>query len=413
LDENNRVVVTGVGMITPLGNDARSSWQAMLAGRSGIGRITAFDPSPYETQIAGEVKGFDPGNFMERKEARRLDRFAQFAVVAAQEALADSGLNIQNGLTEEVGVVIGSGIGGLSTLLEQTRLLESRGPGRVSPFALPMSIPDIAAGQVAIATGAKGPNMAIVSACATGSSVIGEAAETIRRGDAVAMIAGGSDAVILPITIAGFCAMRAFSRRNDEPERACRPFDATRDGFVIGEGCGILVLELLAHARARGARIYGEVAGYYATADAIHMAAPAESGEGIGRAMRRALHKARMAPEEVDYINAHGTGTVLNDKNETAAIKQVCGEHAYRLAVSSTKSMIGHLMGAAGAVEGIACLLAMRDGLLPPTINYHTPDPECDLDYVPNVARPARVDVALSNSMGLGGHNACVVFCRV
>jgi beta-ketoacyl-acyl-carrier-protein synthase II len=398
--------------VTPLGLDVPTTWAALCAGRSGIGRITLFDPSPFAVQIAGEVKGFDPLQYIDAKEARRLDRNVQFAVAAAQEAVRDAGLEIGEA-PEEVGVIIGSAVGGIKTLLDAQKTLEEKGPARVSPFCLQNLIPDTASGQVAIVLGAKGPNMAVVSACATGGHAIGEAAETIRRGDARAVIAGGTEAALVPVVLAGFTVMRALAMDNECPERACRPFDRTRQGFVMAEGCAILVLEDYEYARARGARIYAEVIGYGSTNDAYHLAAPAENGEGAARAMAMALRKAGLRPEEVDYINAHGTGTPLNDKFETAAIKTVFGAHAYRLAVSSTKSMTGHMMGAAGAVEAMVCVLALRDQIIPPTINYRYPDPDCDLDYVPNQARPARLRVALSNSLGLGGHNACLIFRRL
>jgi len=409
---HRRVVVTGLGAVTPLGLDVPTTWAALCAGRSGIGRITLFDPSPFAVQIAGEVKGFDPLRYIDAKEARRLDRNVQFAVAAAQEAVRDAGLEIGEA-PEEVGVIIGSAVGGIKTLLDAQKTLEEKGPARVSPFCLQNLIPDTASGQVAIVLGAKGPNMAVVSACATGGHAIGEAAETIRRGDARAVIAGGTEAALVPVVLAGFTVMRALAMDNECPERACRPFDRTRQGFVMAEGCAILVLEDYEYARARGARIYAEVIGYGSTNDAYHLAAPAENGEGAARAMAMALRKAGLRPEEVDYINAHGTGTPLNDKFETAAIKTVFGAHAYRLAVSSTKSMTGHMMGAAGAVEAMVCVLALRDQIIPPTINYRYPDPDCDLDYVPNQARPARLRVALSNSLGLGGHNACLIFRRL
>lgn len=407
-----RVVVTGLGTLNPLGNDVASTWEGLMAGRSGIGRITAFDASGLDCQIAGEVKGFDPTQFIEHKEARRMDRYTQLAQVATGQALADAGLVINDANSDDVGVVLGSGIGGVGWMMDQAHVLNTRGPGRVSPFAIPVALADAASGQLAIAYGAKGINLCVVTACATGTTAVGEAAEYIWRGDALAMIAGSSEAAVIPFGIAGFSAMRAFSRRNDDPQHACRPFDATRDGFVIGEGCGILILENLEHALARGAHIYAEVLGYAGSADAIHMAAPALEGEGIGRAMRRAIKKAGIAAEDVGYINAHGTGTVLNDKNETAAIKSVFGEHAYKLAVSSTKSMMGHCMGAAGSIEAMITVLSLYHGRIPPTINYEHRDPECDLDYVPNVARTANIGVAMSNSMGLGGHNAALIFRR-
>ncbi|MFQ6015183.1 MAG: beta-ketoacyl-ACP synthase II [Anaerolineae bacterium] len=410
---DSRVVITGLGALTPVGNDVPTTWHSLLEGQSGIQRITLFDPSEFNTQIAGEVKGFEPKAHFGRKEARRLDRYTQFAIVATQEALEDAHFAVTENNSERVGVVIGSGVGGISTMLAEYQRLQEKGPRRVSPFSIPNMLIDTAAGQVAITFGAKGPNMAIVSACATGSNAVGEAAEMIRRGAADVIICGGSEAVLVPLAFAGFNIMRALSTRNDEPERACRPFDATRDGFVMSEGAGILLLESLVHARARGAKIYGEIIGYGSTVDAFHMAAPADRGEGAARAMAMALAQAGIPPQEVDYLNAHGTGTELNDKCETQAIKTVFGDHAYDLAVSSTKSMIGHLLGAAGAVEAIACLKALEDQILPPTINYQHPDPECDLDYVPNEARPTDVDVVMSNSMGLGGHNASLIFRRV
>jgi beta-ketoacyl-acyl-carrier-protein synthase II len=405
---NPRVVVTGMGTVSPVGNDVPSAWASLTAGRSGVGRISLFDPSPYAVQIAGEVKNFDPTSRIEPKEARRMDRCTQFALVAALQALDDAGLQVAREDPERVGVVIGSAAGGIGTLLEQQRVLQERGPRRLSPFFLPNMLCDSPSGQVAIATGAKGPNMAVVSACATGGHVVGEAMESIRRGDADVVIAGGTEAPVLPIVIAGFIVMGALAN-DDEPTRACRPFDARRGGFIVSEAAAVLILESLDHARARDARIYGEVLGYGSTNDAFHVAASPETGEGAARTMRMALRKAGIAPDEVDYINAHGTGTPLNDKAETAAIKAVFGDHAYRVPVSSTKSMTGHMMGASGALEAIACLLTIRDGCIAPTINYECPDPECDLDYVPNTARPARVRTALSNSMGLGGHNSCVI----
>ncbi len=413
MENSRRVVVTGVGMITPVGLDAPTSWAALVAGKSGAGRISRFDPSPFEVQIACEVKGFDPAAHLDYKEARRMDRFCQFAMVAVKEAMADSGLTINGTNAERVGVIIGSGIGGIATILDAVKVMETRGPSRIGPFAVPMLMADIAAGQVAITYGAKGPNHAIVAACATGTVVIGEAATLIRRGLADAMICGGSEAAIVPIALGGLGNMGALSKRNDAPEKASRPFDRDRDGFVMGEGAGIMVLERLDHALARGAHIYGEVAGYGATADAFHITAPAEGGEGAARAIKIALKQAGLAPEELDYINAHGTSTALNDVSETQAIKTVLGKHAYRVAISSTKSMVGHIMGAAGVVEGIATLLTLRDGVIHPTINLDNPDPQCDLDYVPHVARRAPVHVAMSNSFGFGGHNACVVFRRV
>jgi len=407
-----RVVITGMGAITPLGNDVETFWQNVVAGRSGVGPITLFDASALKTRIAAEVKGFDPEAWFGRKEARRLDRYAQFALAAAQQALQDARLDPAHVDRERVGVILGTGIGGIGALVQGVETLMTRGPDRVSPFMVPMMLADTAPGLIAIAYGFRGPNMAVVTACASGTNAIGEAMHLIRRGDADVVIAGGAEAGILPIAVAAFNVMGAISTRNDEPERASRPFDRTRDGFVMGEGAGILVLERLEHARARGARIYAEVVGYGASADAYHITAPLENGEGAALAMRRALADAGLSPREVDYINAHGTSTPLNDKSETQAIKAVFGEAAYDVPISSTKSMIGHLLGAAGAVEAIVCVRAITDGIIPPTINYEHPDPECDLDYVPNVARRRPVRVAMSNSFGFGGHNACVIFRR-
>ena len=405
-----RVVVTGLGAITPVVNDVESTWAGLISGRSGIGAITAFDASAFPTRIGGEVKGFDPAAAVGSKEARRMDRFVQMAVAAAKEALRDAQLEIGVSNAERVGVLMGSGIGGIATLMEQARVLDSRGPDRVSPFLVPMMIVDIVAGQVAIHTGAKGPNFSVVSACATSAHCIGEAFEVIRRGDADAVIAGGSEAPLVPIGLAGFTSMRALSARNDEPQRASRPFDAERDGFVMGEGAGVLVLESLSSALDRGARIYAELKGYGATGDAYHITAPSEGGEGAMRAMDIALRKAGLAPEDIDYINAHGTSTPLNDRLETMAIRNLFGPRAYDIAVSSTKSMTGHLLGAAGAVEALVCVKAIFHSAIPPTINYEIPDPECDLDYVPNVARETRVRAAMSNSLGFGGHNATLLF---
>ncbi len=404
-----RVVVTGLGAVTPLGLDAGSTWDAMVAGRSGISRITLFDPEPFAVQIAAEVKGYDPLLYIDRKDLRRMDRNVQFAVGAARQAVADAGLCINPTNADDIGVIVGSAIGGLRTTIEHQKILEEKGPSRVSPFCLQNMLPDTASGQVAIATGARGPNMAVVSACATGGHAIGEAAETIRRGDAVAMLAGGTESCVVPLVLAGFIQMRALASGGDCPSRACRPFDRTREGFVMAEGSGCLILEDLEHARERDAHIYAEVVGYGSSNDAFDLAAPAEKGEGVARAMKLALRKSGLEPECVDYVNAHGTGTPLNDKFETAAVKTVFGDHAYRLAMTSTKSMTGHMMGAAGIIEAMACILAIVNGVLPPTINYEHPDPECDLDYVPNVARKRRVRVAMSNSMGLGGHNSCVI----
>ena len=405
-----RVVLTGLGAITPVGNDVKTTWENLIAGRSGVARIATFDPSNLATQIAAQVKGFDPKDHFDVKEARRLERFVQFATVAAREAIADAHLEINAQNCEKIAVVIGSGVGGAMSVVEQNRILETRGARRVSPFMIPMILVDTAPANVAIEFGIKGPNLAVVSACSTGGNAIGEAAEMIRRGDVDAVICGGTEACLAPVVFAGFNAMGALSTRNDAPEQACRPFDATRDGFVMGEGAGIMVLENAARARARGARVYGELIGYGTSADAVHYAAPDAEGEGIGRSMRWALQRAKIEPRAVDYINAHGTGTKLNDAIETRAIKQVFGEHARQIPVSSTKSMIGHTLGAAGALEAIFCVKALQEQILPPTINYTTPDPECDLDYVPNVARRKEIRVAMSNSIGLGGHNSCLVF---
>ncbi len=420
-----RVAVTGIGMVTPLGNDTAASWEALKKGVSGAGPITHFDASAHDTRIAAEVKGFDPLLYLDRKEARRNDRFTHFALAATAQALKDARLpfGVTNrqaqdteletaALAEETGIIIGSGIGGLSTMHEQFKLLFDRGPDRISPFFSTMTPIDLAAGFISIAFGLGGPNFAVVSACSTGAHAIGEAYETIRRGDARIMVAGGAEAAIQPVAIASFANMHAMSRRNDDPEHASRPFDAERDGFVMGEGAGILILEDIEHAQARGARIYAELAGYGATADAHHITDPAPQGRGLVRAMRRALQKGGIAPEEVDYINAHGTSTPPNDRSETGGIKALFGKHAYKLAVSSTKSMTGHMMGAAGGVEAAISVLSIYHSVIPPTINYTHPDPECDLDYVPNEARQAEVRVALSNSMGFGGHNAVLAFRR-
>jgi 3-oxoacyl-[acyl-carrier-protein] synthase II len=402
-----RVGITGIGLITPLGNDTASTWEAVCAGRSGIGPITRFDSSRHGVHFAGEVRNFDPLDYMDRKEARRAERFMQYALAATSQAMDDSGLDVAS-MPDDVGVVIGSGRGGLQMIEDQFRVLFERGQDRISPFFITMMAEDMASGAVSMRYGARGPNFATVSACATGAHAVGESFEIIRRGDAKAMITGGTEASVTSMAMAAFDNMRALSRRNDDPQGASRPFDAERDGFVLGEGVGVLILEDLEMAVARGAPIYAEIVGYAATADAHHITEPAPQGAGLARALRRTLKKANLAPEDVDYINAHGTSTRFNDRDETAAIKSVFGEHAYKLAVSSTKSMSGHLFGAAGAMEAAVTALALRDGILPPTINYQHPDPECDLDYVPNTARKADIRVALSNSMGFGGHNAVV-----
>jgi len=405
----NRVVITGLGAVTPIGNDVSTFWKNMISGVSGIDYVTAFDTSEYTTRIAGEVKNFNPEDYMDRKEAKRVDRFIQFAIAATKQALAQADLDISKMDATRAGVYIGSGIGGLATLEENHKILLEKGPRRVSPFMVPMMIANMASGLVSIEIGAKGPNSSVVSACATGTHAIGDAAEIIRRGRADVMIAGGSEATIRPLAFAGFGNMKALSTRNDEPQKASRPFDLNRDGFVMGEGAGILVLESLEHAKKRGATILAEVAGYGMSGDAYHLTAPAPEGEGAARAMKEALLDADLDPTEVDYINAHGTSTDYNDKFETLAIKSVFGDYAYKVAISSTKSMTGHLLGAAGGVEAIACVLAIREGIIPPTINYETPDPDCDLDYVPNEARKANVRVAMSNSLGFGGHNATII----
>jgi len=407
-----RVVITGLGAVTPLGNDVPTMWEALVAGHSGIGHITHFDASDLEVQIAAEVKDFDPVALLGRREARRNDRFTLFALEAARQAVADAGLEFDDDLRQTTGVLIGTAIGGILTLLKNYDVLQKSGPRRVSPFMVPMMMPNAASGTVAITYGLQGPNFSLASACATGSHAIGEAAEVIRRGHAKVMICGGSEAVIARVALAGFKNMGAVSTRNDEPQRASRPFDAERDGFVMGEGASVLVLESLEHARRRGTRIYAELAGHGASADAFHITAPEEEGIGAAWAMELALQDAGLAPEAVDYINAHGTSTRLNDPMETRAIRRVFGPHADRLVVSSTKSMMGHLMGAAGAVEAIACIKSLETGWVHPTINYETPDPECDLDYVPNQARYAQPRAALSNSFGFGGHNGCLVFRR-
>ncbi len=406
-----RVVVTGMGMVTPLGLDVASNWDALVHGKSGIGRISRFDPAPYETQIAGEVHGFDPATVMDRKEVRRTDRFTHFAVGAAAQALADAKLDTIAD-PERVGTSIATGVGGLETLIKEVVLMEERGPSRLSPFLVPMLMANAASAQISMQFGLKGPSLTHVSACASSSHALGECGEIIGRGQADIMVSGGAEAAVLPLAIGAFSTMHAMSRRNDDPQRASRPFDKDRDGFVLSEGSAVVVLEEREHALARGVRIYGELVGYGATADAYHITSPSPEGEGNARAMRQALQSAGLVPTDVDYINAHGTSTQPNDREETAAIKQVFGEHAYKLMVSSTKSMSGHLLGAAGAFEAIACLLALRDGCIPPTINYTTPDPALDLDYVPNQARAASIKTALSNSMGFGGHNASLIFTK-
>jgi 3-oxoacyl-[acyl-carrier-protein] synthase II len=409
---SRRTVITGLGCITPLGNDEHTLWSNLLAGKSGIGRITLYDPEGYECQIAAEVKDFDAAELFGSRDARRMDRYSQFALAAAWQALENSGLEITNGNRDRIGAIIGSGIGGIGTLLEQMKVFLDRGPKRVSPFLVPMMLADSAAAMVAIQLGMRGPNMAVVTACATGTNAIGEAAQIIARGDADAILAGGSEASIVPLAISGLSVMNAVSTRNNEPERASRPFDLNRDGFVMGEGAAILVLEELEHALARGAVILAEVSGYGTTNDAYHISAPAENGAGAAQCMFLALESAHLGLEDIRYINAHGTSTPLNDKSETAAIKKVFGEQAYEIPVSSTKSMTGHLLGASGALEALICAKVIKEGQLPPTVNYETPDPECDLDYVPNQSRPASVNHIMSNSFGFGGHNATIILSR-
>ena len=407
-----RVAVTGIGMVSPLGQTRDTTWKSLLASQSGVDKITAFDTEGFETRIGAEVKGWDPLVCMDRKEVRRTDRFVQFATAAAIEAVKQAGLEIKGADAERIGCIIGSGIGGIATLSAQYDVLKEKGPSRISPFLIPMMIVDMASGHVSIRLGAKGPNFCTVSACSSGADAIGEAAEMIRRGEVLAMVAGGAEAAIVPIGLAGFAAAGALSTNNDNPKGASRPFDAKRDGFIMGEGAGILVLEDMEYAVARGARILVELAGYGATADANHVTQPAPGGEGGARAMRLALSKSGLVPKDIDYINAHGTSTQLNDKFETMAIKSVFGDEAYKVPISSTKSMTGHLLGAAGAVEAGICVLSITEGAIPPTINLETPDPECDLDYTPHIAKRGLVKTALSNSFGFGGHNSCLVFKR-
>lgn len=408
--KSNRVVVTGLGLITPLGLNVSESWSSALAGTSGIGKITHFDPSDLPVHIAGEVKGFDPSQHIEAKEIKKMDRFIHFAISATAMALEDAKLKITEENAERVGVIVGAGMGGLPAIEHYHKVLLEKGIRRVTPFFIPMIIVNLASGNISIKFGAKGPNSAVVTACATGSHCIGDAFKIIQRGDADAMIAGGTEAVITPLGIVGFAVMKALSTRNDEPTKASRPFDANRDGFVMGEGAGVMILESLEHALKRGAKIYAEIVGYGMTSDAYHITAPAPSGEGAARCMKSALKDAQVAPEEVNYINAHGTSTKYGDELETQAIKTVFGEHAYKLCVSSTKSMTGHLLGAAGGVEAIFTVLSVYEDIAPPTINLENPDPECDLDYVPNYSRKVNINYAMSNSFGFGGTNACLLF---
>ncbi len=408
----NRVVITGMGCISPLGNDVETLWTNLLAGKSGVSPITHYESSEFKTHFAAEVKDFDGSELFGSKEARRMDLFTQYALAAAQQAVRSSNLPLREEDLDRTGVIIGTGIGGLNTMFEQMQVYLNRGPSRVSPFLVPMMLPDTASAMIAIELGLRGPNFAVVSACATGTNAIGEAAEVIRRGQAEVMLAGGSEAVIMPIAMASLGVMGALSTRNDDPEGASRPFDLNRDGFVMGEGAAVLVLEKLEAAAARGAPILGEILGYGMTNDAFHISAPAERGVGAALCMQMALRDAGLEVDSIDYINAHGTSTPLNDKSETAAIKTVFGERAYQVPISSTKSMTGHLLGASGALEAVVSVLAIRDGVLPPTINYETPDPECDLDYIPNVSRKVLTRRVMSNSFGFGGHNATIIIGR-
>ncbi len=405
-----RVVITGIGVITPIGNSVPEYWEALSQGKSGIEKITLFDASQFTSQIAGEVKGFEPEKYIDKKEVRRMDRFAQFALAASQEAIQDSKLDLSKEDTKRIGVLLGSGIGGLGTIEKEHKVLMEKGPRRVSPFLIPMLIIDMASGLVSIKYGLKGPNSAVVTACASATHALGDAFKIVQRGDAEVMVTGGAESAITPLGLAGFCSMKALSTRNDDPHKASRPFDKERDGFIMAEGAGIVILESLEHAKARGAKVYAEMVGYGMSGDAYHMTAPAPEGEGAAQAMQMALDDAQMKAEEVNYINAHGTSTILNDKYEAMAIKKVFGEYTEGIPVSSTKSMTGHPLGAAGGVELIACLLAIEKGIIPPTMNYEYPDPECQgLDFVPNQARKKEVRVAMSNSFGFGGHNAVLI----
>ncbi|WP_406564899.1 beta-ketoacyl-ACP synthase II [Bacillus alkalisoli] len=406
-----RVVVTGIGAVTPIGNDANTTWESAINGVSGVGALTRVDSGQFPTKVAAELKDFNPENFMDKKEARRMDRFTQYAMAASLMAVKDANLDINESNAPRVGVWIGSGIGGMETFENQYKTFLEKGPRRVSPFFVPMMIPDMATGQVSIALGAKGVNSCTVTACATGTNCIGDAFKVIQRGDADVMVTGGTEAPLTDISFAGFSSAKALST-NPDPKTASRPFDANRDGFVMGEGSGILILEELEYALARGAKIYAEIVGYGSTGDAHHITAPAPAGEGGARAMKMAIDDAGLSPNEMDYVNAHGTSTEYNDKYETMAIKEVLGDHAYNVSISSTKSMTGHLLGAAGGVEAIFTIKAIETGIIPPTINLETPDPECDLDYVPNKAKTKEVRVAMSNSLGFGGHNATIVFKR-
>ncbi|MBU1727466.1 MAG: beta-ketoacyl-ACP synthase II [Candidatus Omnitrophica bacterium] len=408
--QENRVVVTGLGIISPVGNDVSSFWQAIKEGKSGVGPITYFDPAGFDSRIAGEVKGFDPALYgLTHKDTKRMDQFVQFAVASAKQAITQSGLDLAKEDRERIGALIGSGIGSLHTIEEQHKIYLNKGPSRLSPFLIPMLIVNEAAGQVGIVYGLKGPNSCVATACASGSHSIGEAFRILERGDADVMVAGGTESCIVATGVGGFCALKGLSMRNNEPQKASRPFDKERDGFIMAEGCGLVVLETLDHAKKRNAKILAEIVGYGMTCDAYHMTAPDPQGDGASRAMNLALKDSHLNPQDVDYINAHGTSTKLNDKLETLAIKRAMGDYAKKVAVSSTKSMTGHLLGAAGGVEFVVCCLALQDGVVPPTINYEYPDPECDLDYVPNTARKMSLEVCMSNSLGFGGHNATLI----
>ena len=408
--QKNRVVITGLGIISPVGNDVPSFWNSLKTGKGGVGPLTSFDPAKFDSRIAAEVKSFDPGLYgMDPKEAKRTAKFVQYAVAASQQAIESSGMDLSKENSDRIGVLIGSGIGSLYVIEEEHKVMLNKGPSRMSPFLIPMLIVNEASGYVGIKFGLKGPNLCVATACASGSHAIGDAFRILERGDADVMIAGGTESCIVPTAVGGFCALRALSKRNNEPAKASRPFDRDRDGFIMAEGCGLVVMETLEHANKRKANIIAEMSGFGMTCDAYHITAPDPDGEGAGRAMSLALADAGLNPEEVDYINAHGTSTKLNDKIETLSMKRAFGGHAKKLMVSSTKSMTGHLLGAAGGVEFVACCLAIKDGVVPPTINYENPDPDCDLDYVPNTARESKVKVCMSNSLGFGGHNASLV----